>query len=140
MTTAPGQRLVGQGLRRAAAAVLLATLAGCGAGQSPSAHPPRETPTVVATAITPAGVSLSPDHLATGPVKLVITNMTDASQQLTVASDGAGSFRQETAPINPQDMAQLRARLLPGSYTVSVRAAGVKSASLAVAGRPPASP
>jgi hypothetical protein len=110
-------------------------LAGCGDG-STAGHPNRPAPTIVSTSITPDGVSLSPDHLAAGPVKLVITNLTDASQQLAVASSDAGAFHQETAPINPQDTAQLRARLAPGSYTVSVRATGVRSASLAVRRRP----
>ena len=132
------------GRRRAALSTLTCicalTLAGCSTSHSPPGHPSRDRPTVVATAITTDGVSISPDHLGAGPVKLVITNMTHASQQLAVASTGTGAFRQETAPINPQDMAQLRARLVPGSYTVSVRTAGLKSASLAVASPPPARP
>jgi hypothetical protein len=66
--------------------------------------------------------------------------MTAASQELGVQSSQAGSFHQETAPINPQDIAQLRAHLGPGSYTVSVRAPGLKSASLAVGPRPIVSP
>ncbi|HEY5197663.1 MAG TPA: hypothetical protein VIJ51_11635 [Solirubrobacteraceae bacterium] len=139
MTRGPGPRL-SVGPWRAAVLSLTLVLAGCTDGHSQPGHSARQPPTIVATAITAGGVSLSPDHLGPGPVKLVITNMTDASQQLAVASTDAGSFHQETAPINPQDMAQLRARLLPGSYTVSVRAAGVKSASLAVGSGPPARP
>jgi hypothetical protein len=131
MTPARGPRPP-RGRRLAAALTLALVLTACADGRSSPTHPHGPLPTVVATAITDGGVSISPDHLGAGPVKLVITNMTDASQQLDVESRDAGSFHQETAPINPQDMAQLRARLLPGSYTVSVRAAGVKSASLAV--------
>jgi len=111
---------------------LALTVVGCAGGGETPRRPRAALPIVVATAITTDGVSLSPDHLGPGPVKLEITNETDASQQLAVQSSGAGSFRQETAPINPQDMAQLRAQLGPGSYTVSVRAPGVRSASLAV--------
>jgi hypothetical protein len=120
------------GLSCAAAVVLALSLGGCGAAKSDPGPPGRGQARVVATAITSGAVNLSPDHLGAGLVKLVITNMTDASQQVAVESSGAGSFRQETAPINPQDMAQLRAELRPGSYTVSVRSPGVKSASLAV--------
>ncbi|HWH12112.1 MAG TPA: hypothetical protein VG165_13365 [Solirubrobacteraceae bacterium] len=141
MTRAPALQ---SGRRTAAVSTLTCIcavmLAGCSDTHAPPGRSPRQRPTVVATAITAGGVSISPDHLGAGPVKLVITNMTHASQQLAVASTDAGTFRQETAPINPQDMAQLRARLVPGSYTVSVRAAGVKSASLAVAGGLPARP
>lgn len=130
MTPASGRRP----LRRMASAAALAValgLSGCGSDAAGSRRP-RTLPTIVSTAITTEGVSLSPSHLGAGLVKLVITNMTAASQQLAVASTDARAFRQETAPINPEDTAQLRARLSPGSYTVSVKASGVKSASLAV--------
>jgi hypothetical protein len=113
---------------------LALALSGCG-GQRPSTGQPPSAATVVAATITSDGVSISPDELGAGPVKLMITNRTAMSQQLAVESSDAGSFHQETAPINPQDMAQLKAELVPGSYRVSVRATGVKSASLAVTGR-----
>jgi hypothetical protein len=132
----PGGHLSVHRLAGVATVALALTLSGCGGERSPAGHSSRPPAAVVATSITAAGVSLSPDHLSAGPVKLMITNRTDASQQLAVASSDAGAFRQETAPINPQDMAQLRAELTPGSYTVSVRASGVKSASLAVGRRP----
>lgn len=133
MTRPGGDRPVHR-LAGIATVALALTLTGCGGSRSPAGRPNRLTPTIVSTSITADGVSLSRDHLAAGPVKLVITNRTGASQQLAVASSDAGSFHQETAPINPQDMAQLRAELSPGSYTVSVRAPGVKSARLAVGG------
>jgi hypothetical protein len=136
--TLPSPRRRPRHLPPLTAVALALALAGCSASDRHPGHTTRPPPTVVATAITAGGVSLTPDHLGAGPVKLVITNLTNASQQLAVASSDARSFRQETAPINPQDMAELRARLGPGSYTVSVRAAGVKSASLAVDARPPA--
>jgi hypothetical protein len=135
MTRRPGRRAVP--ILPPAAAVLVAlALAGCGTDRTGPGRSGRPAPAIVATAITPDGVSLSPDHLGAGPVKLVITNMTDASQQVAVESTRTGSFHQETAPINPQDMAQLRAELGPGSYTVSVRSAGLKSASLAIGPKP----
>jgi hypothetical protein len=127
------------GIACAAAVVAALALSGCGS-EAPSPRQPRALPMIVSTAITTDGVSLSPNHLGAGLVKLVITNMTAASQQLAVASTTTGAFRQETAPINPQDTAQLRARLGPGRYTVSVKASGVKSANLAVGSTASAQP
>ncbi|MEA2370470.1 MAG: hypothetical protein QOH12_864 [Solirubrobacteraceae bacterium] len=139
MTPSPGRRRP-RSVAGAASVTLALFLAGCAGDRSDPPRAPATLPTVVATAITPGGVTISPDHLGAGPVALVITNMTAASQELAVHSSQAGSFHQETAPINPQDTAQLQAQLTPGSYTVSVRAPGLKSASLAVGRRPTGSP
>jgi hypothetical protein len=118
---------------------LAAGLGGCGSARKFADAPPPPAPLIVAAAITPAGISLSPDHLGAGLVKLVVTNLTGNSQQLTLAASGGGAFQQQTAPINPEDTAQLKAQLGAGRYTVSVKDAAVKAAGLAVGARRPSS-
>jgi hypothetical protein len=118
--------------------VLAAALSACGgsARYANDAGPAGSIP--VGAAITDNAVNISPSHFGAGLVKLVITNLTDSSQQLIVQSAANGSFKQETAPINPQDTAQLKADLGPGSYTVSVEDASVRAAKLAVGAPRPA--
>lgn len=126
--------------RRTLTLLALATgLTACGATTRYVDAPSPPGSVAVGAAITDGGVNVSPDHLGAGLVQLVVTNLTASSQQLVVRSSG-GSFRQETAPINPRDTAQLKADLGPGSYTVSFKDARVPAATLAVAGRRPASP
>lgn len=106
-------------------------LTACG-GAAKYANAPAPAGSIpIGAAITDAGVNVSPTHFGAGLVKLVVTNLTGSSQQLVVQSTG-GAFRQETAPINPKDTAQLKADLGPGSYTVAVKDTRVKAARLAV--------
>jgi hypothetical protein len=118
---------------------LAAGLAGCGGGAKFADQPRPAAPIVVAAAITPTGVSLSPDHFGAGLVQVIVTNLTPSSQQLVLQSAGSGAFQQQTAPINPKETAQLKARLGAGRYTVSVKNAAVKGARLAVGAERPGS-
>jgi hypothetical protein len=117
--------------------VLAAALSACG-GARYANNPGPAGSIPVGAAITDSAVNISPNHLGAGLVKLVVTNLTGSSQQLIVQSAADGSFKQETAPINPQDTAQLKADLGPGSYTVSVEDASVRAAKLAVGAPRPA--
>jgi hypothetical protein len=114
---------------------LAAALAGCGGGARYANRPGPPATVFIAAAITDRGVSLSRHQLGAGLVRLVVTNLTGVSQQLVVQSRGGSSFVEETAPINPQDTAELKAELGSGSYVVMVRDAGVKAAVLAVGSR-----
>jgi len=118
------------GRRRAAAAALgvvavAATAAGCGVGGSGYKNEPRPpAPIVVTASISNDRVSVSPRIFGAGPISLVVTNQTGASQQVTLESiervgQGPG-IRQQTAPINPKDTATLKATIDPGRYRVGV--------------------
>jgi hypothetical protein len=113
-------------------------LGACGGAAKYSNAPGPAAPIVVAAAITRSGVNLSPDHFGAGVVELIVTNQTGSSQQLIV--QGGHAFQQQTAPINPNDTARLKAPLDAGRYTVSVRDAGVKAAMLAVGSPRPSAP
>ena len=118
------------GWRRTAAAALgvvaaAAATAGCGAGGSGHTNEPRPpVPIVVTASISNDRVSVSPRMFGAGPISLVVTNQTRASQQVTLASiervgQGPGIL-QQTAPINPKDTATLKATVDPGRYRLGV--------------------
>ncbi len=94
-------------------------------------------PIVITASISKDRVSVSPTRFGAGPIRLVVTNQTDRSQQITLeTADEPGSskvgVRQETGPINPRDTASLAADIGRGSYRVHVRGADIRPARLDV--------
>jgi hypothetical protein len=123
---------------------LAATTLGCGTEKHANAlRPPA--PILLSAAITPERISVSPQKAGAGPVTLVFTNLTGSSQQVTFESAGApGStsrpgIRQQTAPINPNDTATLKATVEPGVYRVRVAGDAVAPATLAIGRERPSS-
>jgi hypothetical protein len=130
-TSVPAARPIAASL---IAGALTASALGCGTGKTYQNNPRPPQPIVVAAAITPGGITVSPSTFGAGLIQLVVSNLTTSSQQLEVVSRGAGSpvVQQQTGPINPQDTAQLKANLGPGAYNVRVADTKVKSAVLKV--------
>ena len=122
--------------------VMSACLVASACGTTQHENQPRPPATIVlSAAITPSKISVSPSQVGAGPVTLVVTNLTASSRQLTFESaDGASpGIRQQTAPINPQDTATLRADVGPGSYHVRVSGSGVKPATVVFGPKRPSS-
>lgn len=139
--TWPGDRVRFALLAAATAGLAAFGATGCGSGKSYANNPRPPAPIVVAAAITPKSITVSPATFGAGLIQLVVTNLTTGSQQLEIVSatqggSGAPRFRQQTGPINPQDTATLNADLRQGSYTVRAIGRGsgtaVKSAKIAV--------
>jgi hypothetical protein len=123
---------------------LAAGVLGCGNEKHENRlRPPA--PVLLGASITPERISISPRAVGAGPITLVFTNLTGASQQVTFESAGApGStnspgIRQQTGPINPNDTAQLQAKVQPGLYRVRVRGDAVAPATLAIGRERPSS-
>jgi hypothetical protein len=121
-----------------AGAVLLA--AGCGdddPGSTSGERPP--VPIIITASISTEHVSVSPRRFGAGPITLIVSNQTGASQRVTLESDdtpGAGpGVRQQTAPINPRDTARLEADVQPGRYRVAVEGGGIDAATVSVGAR-----
>jgi hypothetical protein len=117
-------------------------VAGCGSGKNYANNPRPPVPIVVAAAISPNGVSVSPSRFGAGLIQLVVTNLTSSSQQLTLESRTGGgkpAFSQQTGPINPQDTASLSANLVTGDYAVRVADRKVKAALVTVGAPRPSS-
>jgi hypothetical protein len=128
--------------RRAAAIAIAGSLAlvaaGCGSTEQRKNEPRPPTRIVITGSISPDRVSISPRRFGAGPVSLVVANLTDTSQQVTLEAfdrTKPDRVRQETAPINPRDTAELRADLTTGRYTVHVTGTGIRAATIRV-GRP----
>jgi hypothetical protein len=121
-----------------AAAVALAAAA-CGTTENRRNEPRPPTRIVITGSISTDRVSISPRRFGAGPISLIVANLTDASQQVTLeATDRTRpGVRQETAPINPRDTAELRADLRSGRYTVHVTGGGIAAATLRVGKRRP---
>jgi len=120
-----------------ATAIAAPLLAGCG---DDSTHVNQErppAPIVITASISKDKVSVSPTSFGAGPIRLVITNQTERSQQITLESadepggDDVG-IRQATGPINPQDTASLSADVREGAYRVHVKGNGIAPAKLDV--------
>jgi hypothetical protein len=114
-------------------------LAACGSSKhsyNNAARPPA--PIVVSAAIDDAQVSVSPKKLGAGPITLVISNQSNASQQVTLETadapggSGPGAKALQTGPINPRETASVKADVKPGTYRLHVGADGVRAARLVV--------
>jgi hypothetical protein len=114
-------------------AVAAATVAGCGGGSSYKNEPRPPSPIVVTASISKDAVSVSPKKFGAGPITLIVTNQTGASQQLTVeVNNGQAGFKGRTGPINPRDTGQLKGNLAQGTYSVHVDGNSIRGAQLKV--------
>jgi hypothetical protein len=109
-------------------------VAGCGSSTDYKNEPRPAAPIVVTASISKKAVSVSPKKFGAGPITLIVTNQTSASQQLTLEIDsGSAGFKGRTGPINPRDTGQLNANLkAPGTYSVHVDGGAIKAARLTV--------
>lgn len=121
----------------------VAVLAGCGSTSSYRNDPRPPAPIVITGAIVGNRVTLSPARFGAGPIELVIANLTGSSQQVTVETNNLGTdqpgISQQTAPINPQDTADLKLTLTPGTYSVHTQGDAIKAATLSVGASRPSS-
>jgi hypothetical protein len=114
-------------------ALAAVTVAGCGSGTDYKNQPRPPAPIVVTASISKHAVSVSPTKFGAGPVTLIVTNQTGASQQLTVEiNNGQAGFKGRTGPINPRDTGQLKGDLGQGTYSVHVDGGSIHAAHLVV--------
>jgi hypothetical protein len=120
-----------------ATALAAPLVAGCGGSDTHANEERPPSPIVVTASISKDKVSVSPASFGAGPIRLIVTNQTDRSQQITLESaEDPGSsdagIRQETGPINPRDTASLAATVTEGRYHVHVKGNDISSAKLDV--------
>jgi hypothetical protein len=120
----------------AGAVCAVSLLAACGDEADYKNEPRPPAPIVVSAAISDDKVSVSPRRFGAGPVTLIVTNQTDAAQEVTLETDELGGsqagVRSKTGPINPGDTASLKADLRQGQYRVGVESDGIDEASVRV--------
>lgn len=117
----------------AAAAVLLSATA-CGGGDDYANRPRPPKTIVIAAAILPDRVSVSPREFGAGPISLTVANETDASQRISIVRsvNGQAQADEQTGPINPHDTATLKADVEEGEYELRVAGGGIKPAPFTV--------
>jgi hypothetical protein len=124
-------------------------VAGCGDDTSYENKLRPPSPVNVTAAITGSSVSLSPSSLGAGPVVILVSNQSGASQVATLevnqlqSSQGrkkTAGLRQSTGPINPQDTAQIKVVVEPDTtYTLKTDDDGIEPAQLRVGDSRPTS-
>jgi hypothetical protein len=113
-----------------AALALAAVAAGCGGDDEARSEERPPVPINISINLNQQRVTASPDNFGAGPITMLVSNQTGASQTLTI--DGP-RLRRSVGPINPQDTATVRLRVEPGEFTVSAaESAGLREATLQV--------
>lgn len=110
-------------------------LAGCGESTDYVNDPRPPAPIDVSAAISEEKVTVSPDTFGAGPITLIIANLTDDTQKVTVQTDDLSNeagIKQTSSAINPQGTATLKVDVGQGRYTVSVDGAGIRPARMKV--------
>jgi hypothetical protein len=133
------RRATGRAAAIAICGLLALAAAACGTTEQRRNDPRPPTRIVITGSISTNRVSIAPRRFGAGPVSLIVANLTDTSQQVTLerADRSRPGVRQQTAPINPRDTAELRADLGTGRYTVHVTGGGIAAATLRVGRRRP---
>lgn len=120
----------------------LALAAGCGSDADYANDPRPPSPITVSASISAGKVSVSPSSFGAGPITLIIANLTDDAQKITLEtqelSNKAG-IKQTSSVINPQGTAQLKVDVPEGTYVVGVDRDGIQEATVRVSEPRPSS-
>jgi hypothetical protein len=124
--------------RALAPAVLLvgALVAGCGGGSNYKNDLRPPPPLNITASVSTGGIAVSPVAFGAGPIVLIVTNQTGASQEVTFESDELGATKpgvtQTTEPINPRGTGQLKVNVTEGRYRVRAANADISPAQITV--------
>ena len=113
-----------------AVALLAAAGTGCGSDDEARSEERPPVPINISVNLDEERITASPAAFGAGPITLLIANQSGAAQTLTI--DGP-RLRRSVGPINPQDTATVRLRVLQGEYTLSAEeSSGLREATLTV--------
>lgn len=123
----------------ACALVSALALSACGSSHNDSQNATRPpTPIVISAAISDQQVSISPKRFGAGPITLLISNQSNATQQVTLeTSDTPGSGEPgatavKTGPINPSETASVKAVVREGVYELHTAGDDVEPVTLTI--------
>ena len=117
---------------------MVATLvvAGCGGGSDYKNRPRPPAPINITASVSNAGIAVSPTSFGAGPIVLIVTNQTGASQEVTFESNELGASKpgvtQTTEPINPRGTGQLKVDVTQGRYRLRAGNADITPAQVSV--------
>ena len=139
--------LRGTGRRASAFACALTAagaLASCGDDGTKYANAQRPpSPIVVSASIDDNAIRVSPKKFGAGPITLVISNQSTASQQVTLETEdepggsGPGEKAIETGPINPRETASVKGDVSEGTYSLHVGGDGIRATRVVVGAERP---
>jgi hypothetical protein len=118
-------------------ALLAVTAAGCGSDRASYGNDPRPpAPITVTGRIDESSIEISPRTFGAGPVTILVSNQSGATQVLTfetdeVAGDEAG-IRRSAGPIGPQATAEIKADPRQGTYRLAVRDRSIEPVAVTV--------
>lgn len=118
-----------------ALAAMTVAATGCGSDEDYANDPRPPSPINISAAISQDKVTVSPAEFGGGPITLLIANLTDADQKLTIETrDSAqtAGIQQTSAVINPQGTGTLKVDVEEGNYVVSVAQDGIQPARVRV--------
>ena len=122
---------------RAPALLLLAaalTIGACGSSDDRNKTRPP-VPINVSVEIGTQKVTASPAKFGAGPITLLVSNQSGASQTMTI---NGPQVKQSVGPINPEDTATLKVSVTPGDYSLATdQSAGLRPARLTVGPKRP---
>jgi hypothetical protein len=111
-------------------------VAGCGGGSSYKNNQRPPAPLNITASVSSAGIAVSPTSFGAGPIVLIVTNQTAASQEITFESNELGASKpgvtQTTEPINPRGTGQLQVDVTEGQYRVRAANADIAPATITV--------
>jgi hypothetical protein len=109
---------------------IVLALSACGGGDDNRSKTRPPVPINVSVEIGANRVTVSPAKFGAGPITLLVSNQSAASQTLTI--DGP-RVRQSVGPINPMDTATLKVTVGTGEFRLAADAAsGLEAAKLEV--------
>jgi len=106
--------------------------AGCGQDED---HPNRDRPAAsinVTAAIIDGRINVSPRNVGAGPIKLLVTNQTDADQEVTLETGGNSPGITQTSSITPAATSTMEVDVPEGEYTISAADRAIRPTSLTV--------
>lgn len=119
-----------------AVAGLALALSGCGEDDDYKNELRPPSPINVTAYVSPKRVSVSPATFGAGPIVVIVTNQSNASQEITFASEGAGGSGSgdvtQSTLVNPGDTGQLKLDVPQGSYLVRTGDEAIRPATVTV--------
>ncbi|MEJ7893451.1 MAG: hypothetical protein WKF94_12515 [Solirubrobacteraceae bacterium] len=116
-------------------AVIVVAIFGCASEEDYANDPRPPSPINISAAISPDKVTVAPAAFGAGPITLIIANLTDESQRLTLESpelSKEAGIKQQSSVINPQGTATLKVDVGEGTYVVRVDREGIREARVKV--------
>ena len=119
-----------------AIAALALALSGCGEDDDYKNELRPPSPINVTAYVSPKRVSVSPANFGAGPIVVIVTNQSNSSQEVTFASETAGTSGPDDVTqstlIDPGATGELKLDVAQGAYVVRTGDEAVRPASVTV--------